>query len=454
MLNVLHASTEIYQIAIDSILRDGYAVIKAAIASTICDDTLGDIWAWLEEVTRGSVKRLDPSTWKMWWPATSRGRFFKGFCSWMATRRARRVVHQWATECIFDPTVGPYVISNDGFTLELPHPEEEKFKSPQAWWHVDQTSTAGVMDEGLKYLQMSVALNDNVDNGSCFACFPRSHIMHNDLCVRNPEMKGDYYKLKHADVAALKTAGCTEKRVYVKKGDVIVWDSRLVHMGAGATNAEAKTVPSSDSSPACGRAAAFFCLLPLRLIPPKILEKKQKVYMKGLQSGRCALETCTHKPDGFHPYAQGKFITSIFNPDQRRIFQNPCFQVLGDEELTMLGLKPPLEVQYVSKPRGSNNQAGELGGNKFVDLAPRDDVAALEQVSSDGHAAADDVTAPGALFDGQSARLPVNFKEHKEILDMLILSEVQPTNLEDINPKASKFDSLFRSRLKWPNYEF
>jgi hypothetical protein len=50
--------------------------------------------------------------------------------------------------------------------------------------------------------------------------------------------------------------------------------------------------------------------------------------------------------------------------------------------------------------------------------------------------------------------LPVNFKEHKEILDMLILSEVQPTNLEDINSKASKFDSLFRSRLKWPNYEF
>jgi hypothetical protein len=50
--------------------------------------------------------------------------------------------------------------------------------------------------------------------------------------------------------------------------------------------------------------------------------------------------------------------------------------------------------------------------------------------------------------------LPVNFKEHKEILDMLILSEVQPTNLEDINSKASMFDSLLRSRLKLPNYEF
>ena len=41
--------------------------------------------------------------------------------------------------------------------------------------------------------------------------------------------------------------------------------------------------------------------------------------------------------------------------------------------------------------------------NSFVDQAPRDDVAALEQVSSDVHAAGDDVTAPGALFDGQSA---------------------------------------------------
>jgi hypothetical protein len=80
---------------------------------------------------------------------------------------------------------------------------------------------------------------------------------------------------------------------------------------------------------------------------------------------------------------------------------------LDDEELTMLGLKPQLGVQCVSKPRGSNNQAAELGVNSFVDQAPRDDVAALEQVSSDVHAAGDDVTSPGALFDWQSARINV-----------------------------------------------
>jgi hypothetical protein len=55
--------------------------------------------------------------------------------------------------------VGPDVISHDGFTFELPHSAAKKFKLPPAWWHVDQTPTAGVMDEGLKYLQMSVALS-------------------------------------------------------------------------------------------------------------------------------------------------------------------------------------------------------------------------------------------------------------------------------------------------------
>jgi hypothetical protein len=58
---------------------------------------LGDIWAWLEEVTTGSVKRREPNMWKTCWPATTRGRFFNGFCSWMATRRARRKVHRWDT---------------------------------------------------------------------------------------------------------------------------------------------------------------------------------------------------------------------------------------------------------------------------------------------------------------------------------------------------------------------
>jgi hypothetical protein len=258
--------------------------------------------------------------------------------------------------------------------------------------------------EGLQYMELSVALNDNVENGSCFACFTGSDTHFKDLCVRNPEMKGDHYQLKSADVEVLNTAGFTEKRMYVKQGDVIVWDSRLVHMGAGATQAEAKTVPRSDSWPACGPAAAFFCLLPLGLTPPKILENKQKAYIQGLKSGVCALETCTHKPGGFHPFFRGLHFNKMLTPGQVRILKNPSLQVLDDEELTMLGLKHSLEVQYVSKPRGSNNQTAELGGNSFVDQAPCDDVAALEQVSSDGHAAGDDVTAPGALFDGQSAR--------------------------------------------------
>jgi hypothetical protein len=288
MSNVLQASTNIGQIAIESISRDGYAVIEAALESTMCDDTLGDIWAWLEEVTTGSVKRSDPTSWGLWWPATTRRRYFKWFCSWMATQRVRREVHRWANGCILNQTVGPDVISHDGFTFELPHSAAKKFKLPPAWWHVDQTPTAGVMDEGLKYLQMSVALNNNVTNGSCFACFPGSHKHVGDSCVRNPGMKGDYYTLTRADVEALNTAGCIEKRVYVNQGDVIMWDSRLVHMGAGATLATAKTVPSSDSWPACGRAAAFFCLLPLGLIPPKILEKKQKAYINGIKSGVCA----------------------------------------------------------------------------------------------------------------------------------------------------------------------
>jgi hypothetical protein len=52
--------------------RQHYAVIEAAFESIICDDTLGDIWAWLEEVTTGSVKRREPNRWKTCWPATTR----------------------------------------------------------------------------------------------------------------------------------------------------------------------------------------------------------------------------------------------------------------------------------------------------------------------------------------------------------------------------------------------
>jgi hypothetical protein len=296
MFDVLQASRDIEQIAIESISREGYAVIEAAFESSICDDTLGDIWAWLEEVTTGRVKRRDPNSWEKWWPATTRGRFFKGFCSWKATQRARRQVHRWATGRIFNQTGGPYVISTDGFTFELPHSKGKKFTKPQAWWHVDQTPTAGVRDEGLKYLQMSVALNNNVDNGSCFACFPRSHSHFRDLCIRNPEMAGDFYALKPDDVTALKTAGCTEKRVYVKQGDVIVWDSRLVHMGAGATQADAKTVPSSDSWPACG---------------PRVLGQRAKSPMGSRIYGHCIQSPRVILSGGVEPILQGSYCLGL-----------------------------------------------------------------------------------------------------------------------------------------------
>jgi hypothetical protein len=92
-------------------VRDGYAVIAAPLEHCLCNDTLADMWQWIEIATHNRVKREDPSTWASSWPATSRGTKIKGFCSWTATQRARRVVHRWAVQVLFNKPNGPYVVS-------------------------------------------------------------------------------------------------------------------------------------------------------------------------------------------------------------------------------------------------------------------------------------------------------------------------------------------------------
>ena len=203
-------------------------------------------------------------------------------------------MYEW---CVHDLFVkDDYVVSNDGFTMELPHPDGKKFIKKPAWWHVDQMLGKDGVDEGVKYLQMSLALNENVTDGACFACFPGSHKYFKTFMAGTPANEGNVYRLRQAEIEALEREGYAQKRVYCQKGDVIIWDSRLVHMGASAQDRAA--------SSAVGRAAVFACLLPRRHVPSGVLTKKKEAWAKG------KLETCTHKPDVYIPFKRGAWFPS------------------------------------------------------------------------------------------------------------------------------------------------
>jgi hypothetical protein len=82
-------------------VRDGYAVIAAPLEHCLCNDTLADIWQWIEIATDNRVNREGPITWASSWPVTSRGKKSKAFACLLPTFASAADV-QRAVQALFN----------------------------------------------------------------------------------------------------------------------------------------------------------------------------------------------------------------------------------------------------------------------------------------------------------------------------------------------------------------
>ena len=107
--------------------------------------------------------------------------------------------------------------------------------STQQWWHLDQNGTIP-NNTGKQCVQGLVSLYDATVATGGLCVIPGSHHRFAEICNRSSFRNGDYVAVGQEDPILQPTSpnNPVGKLVCCKAGDLIVWDSRLIHCNTPA----------------------------------------------------------------------------------------------------------------------------------------------------------------------------------------------------------------------------
>lgn len=252
----------------EALLTEGFCVLPSILTEAECDDAVASIWNFVEDTSSGTVNRDDSST---WYPRGSEeGEHskldpfphtgYKSFSDMLQSNGAGWVlgaVREALAERVFEPLYQTRELhsSKEGFTFHRPTAQKGCSQPPTSWvdsvWnqkhmvcgdlqkisqgeHYDQSHEC----RGLHTIQSLVAFEDQEEGvDGHFLCYPSSHgLVHQALTRDIYRGKFAWIPLTDDEIRRLTEELELEcRRVYLKKGDVILWRSDLVHAAVPPT---------------------------------------------------------------------------------------------------------------------------------------------------------------------------------------------------------------------------
>eukprot|EP00091_Calanus_sinicus_P025619 TRINITY_DN9862_c0_g1_i1.p1 TRINITY_DN9862_c0_g1~~TRINITY_DN9862_c0_g1_i1.p1 ORF type:complete len:237 (-),score=38.12 TRINITY_DN9862_c0_g1_i1:424-1134(-) len=209
---------------------EGYAVIAGVADSEQVQHARCLLWDWLEGLDTG-ILRDDPDTWtdEAWpdWPGIKK----YGSC------KSQGAAHLGATwflrslpnlKDVFSKIyeTEDLIVSLDGMILWRPWFEDESKRPGSSKLHVDQNPK---MKPGFHCVQGMLPLYPVSSNVGGTVLVPESHNLQSELLSRNPD-----WGTSARDFCVVKTDDPlqgNEVLVPMNPGDLLLWDSRLVHAG-------------------------------------------------------------------------------------------------------------------------------------------------------------------------------------------------------------------------------
>lgn len=164
------------------------------------------------------------------------------------------------------------IVSFDGCNI-TPPPEITNRgwqSSNKHWLHTDQ----GNDKIGLKSIQ-GLANLESVDVGDATLCVLRSSNKYHEefFATNNKQSKGDWYKLDDKDAEWFLNKDCAPYGIKAKKGDMILWDSRTIHMGLSPSKHRLNKEK--------WRYVIYVCMFPRQSMKEKDLNKRRKYFEDG-----------------------------------------------------------------------------------------------------------------------------------------------------------------------------
>ena len=226
----------------------GYAIVANAANAKQIQHSTNLFWDWLESTPNTTtLSRHDPSTWVStkehpWIPNPNNGLLsYVGQSDFCWSIRTLPVVKQAFQRIWKDSTSNnseEMIVSFSGGCVFRPWRRNQTFLTQGEWWHLDQNGTIDG-NTGKQCVQGLVSLTDATVHTGGLCVLPGSHHQFVDVCKRSPFEDGesDYMSIGRDDELLQPTASTPTvgKLICCKAGDLIVWDSRLVHCNTPAS---------------------------------------------------------------------------------------------------------------------------------------------------------------------------------------------------------------------------
>merc|ERR1711892_116208 len=270
----------------------GYVVIPATLAQDQVVRARELTWDWLESLGSG-LSRSDMTTWRNEnWP----GELTSGIVASSGAGQSeaawfvrgvegvkKAFVKVWGTEDL--------ITSMDAVILWRPwwKSDREEWKPQSFGLHLDQN----ILDRpGFLCVQGMVPLYPVTQAIGGLKIVPSSHKQETQDKVRAeyPQMKGarDFWRVKQSDLMK------EPELIIAQPGDLILWDSRMVHIGDVGMGEEAS---EELDTPQLARCAYTVCMVPRNKATEEVLENRKKAFDAG--------ETLCHRPDQYTPHVGG-----------------------------------------------------------------------------------------------------------------------------------------------------
>ncbi|KAG7918960.1 hypothetical protein KL905_003971 [Ogataea polymorpha] len=300
----------------DQLIRDGYAVIKAAIPKQKAREYQQKAFGWMKSFGNDRLDFLDPETWKKenLPPVDVNINVYNCY----------GVTHE---KFMWDARMEPGVLgafeklwntdqllaSFDGLNVTLPNRKDAQRKSP--WPHFDQSPYKA----GLHCVQGIISLSDHGPEDGGLVVYKGSHNLFNEFFstqIRKEDWdEFNYYQLSDEQLQWFLDHGCEEVKVNCEAGDLVVWDSRTCHWGMEPTE-KSNTV----------RTVIYSCFTPAKFASEEALSKKKELFEN--------FSGTTH-----WPHAD---LTAVRNPTHTNVERTGPLEkpVMTDKLLKLAGAKP------------------------------------------------------------------------------------------------------------------
>jgi hypothetical protein len=246
-------------------LDNGFAVIPGVISKAKAAEYQQAAFAWLKSFDNPALDLSDPESWTQ----TN-----LPFVSSINTFNHYGVVHEkfmWdirQEQSIIDVfgqlwQTDELLVSFDALNITLPRRPDHNQREP--WPHVDQSP----FRTGRQCIQGIVSLSESGPDDGGLTVYSGTHnaiheFFENHTDKAQWETK-DFYKFSTEQISWFEDRGFQAQKVVASPGDLIIWDSRLIHWGA-EPNAASNTI----------RTATYVSYAPAALASKAVLEKKKE----------------------------------------------------------------------------------------------------------------------------------------------------------------------------------